>query len=390
MTTVWTYPWAFGVDNVDDDLARIADAGVTGVTIAGHYHSVQTVLPHSPDDGVFESYPGGCHFEPSPRYFRETDIHPPVNDSAPDGESDAFGLVARTARECGLDVNAWTVCLHNSRLGAVNPEYRIESAFGDPHDHALCPSHPAVRTYYEGIVRSMEAYGVDRIDLESVGFPTAFHGHGDGFGHLKNHAVTSNAGQLLLSQCFCDGCRAAAADHDVDFEAAEQLVRELGTEALTGPTSEPPPVDELADRYGAFRQLLSFRAAVVERFVRRLAAATDDVALNYYLADGLGYVPDAVASAGVDLEQLGPHLDAVTAICYTDDPGTARERVRLAREAFDGPVHGGVTLDPAVVDTRTEFEAVVAAVRDLITGDLQVYNHSLLGAEQRQWVAGLD
>jgi len=390
MTAVWTYPWAFGADDVDDELARVADAGITGLNIAGHYHSVQTVLPRRPDDGVFESYPGGCHFEPSSRQFGDTDIDPPVNDSAPDGGPDAFELVARAARDRGLDVNAWTVCLHNSRLGAANPEYRIESAFGDPHDHAPCPSHPAVRTYYEGVVRSMEQYGVDRIDLESVGFPTAFHGHGDAFGHLKNHVVTSDAGQLLLSQCFCDGCRAAAADHDVDLEAAEQLVRELGAEALNGPTSEPPPIDELADRYGTFEELLSFRAAVVERFVRRLAAATDDATLNYYLADGLGYVPDAVAPAGVNLERLGAHLDALTAMCYTADPATARERVRLAREAFDGPVHGGVTLDPAVVETRAAFEGVVAAVREVITGGLQVYNHSLLGTEQRRWVAGLD
>lgn len=397
MTVVWTYPWAFAPATIDDELAELAEMGVDGLTVAGHYHSIQTLLPPRTDTarepsrgdgtgrGVFASYPGGCHFEPDPEYFEATSLDPPVNDSGPDGR-DAFGLVADAAGDHDLDVNAWTVCLHNSRLGAANPDYRIESAFGDAHDHALCPSHEAVRAYYAGVVGNLRDYDVARIDLESIGYSTALHGHGHRFGHLKNHVVTTDAGRVLLSQCFCEGCRAAAAEHAVDFDAARSLVRDLLRDGMRGPTAELPPLDELADRYEPIRSLLSFRAAVVERFVRRLAAASGPVPLHYYLADGLGYVPSAVEPAGVRLESLGDHLDSVTAICYTDSPETARERVGRARAAFDGPVNAGVTLDPAVVPDEAAFRAVSLAGRDAATGGLEVFNYSLMGETQVGWL----
>lgn len=402
MTSVWTYPWTFAADAVDDELAGLADAGVDALTVAGHYHSVQTLAPPrqgvadgggtNPRDGavrsLFESYPGGCHFTPDPAYFEDTDVCPPVNDSGVDGR-DAFGLVADAATDNGLDVNAWTVCLHNSRLGSENPDYRIESAFGDAHDHAFCPSHPAVRAYYGGIVRSLRDYGVARIDLESIGFPNVLHGHGDGFGHLKNHVVSSDVGELLLSQCFCDGCRVAAADHEVDFDAARSLVRNLLQDVLRGPTVEPPSVADLVARYSELGSLFSFRGSIVERFVGQLDEASGAVPLHYYLADGLGYVPSAAEPAGVRLGRLSAHLDAVTAICYTDSPGTARERIQQARAVFDGPVHAGVTLDPDVVETEAEFRAVVRAARDATTGELDVYNYSLMGDEQVAWLAAV-
>lgn len=386
MTTVWTYPWAFDPDGIDDELADLRDAGVTGLSVAGHYHSIQTLLPGSGEAGLFESYPGGCHFELDPAHFEATDIDPPVNDSGPDGGGDAFGAVAGAAADAGLDVYAWTVCLHNTQIGAENPEYRVHSAFGDVHDHAPCPSRPAVRAYYEGVVRSLCNYGVDRVDLESLGFPDALHGHGDRFGHLKNHVVTSDAGRFLLSQCFCEGCRAAATDYGIELAAARTRVRDLLRQVVRGPTSEPPSVSALADSHEEVRALLSFRAAVVERFVRRLADASGDVPLHYYLADGAGYVPSAVESAGVDLARLGEHLDSLTAICYTADPAQARERIRKARASFDGPVHAGVTFDPSVVATADEFRIVTDAARDTATGDLALYNYSLLGETQREWL----
>ncbi|MCW8173443.1 hypothetical protein D8S78_22215 [Natrialba swarupiae] len=65
---------------------------------------------------------------------------------------------------------------------------------------------------------------VSRIDLESIGYPTAFHPHGESYGHLKNFAATDDVSRVLLSQCFCEACQERA---DVDLEATAQLVRDL-------------------------------------------------------------------------------------------------------------------------------------------------------------------
>jgi hypothetical protein len=384
MTTIWTYPWTFAPDTIDDELDALQDAGVTGLTVAGHYHSIQTLLPRCDAHGIFDSYPGGCHFDPDATYFEDTAIEPPVNDSSPDGERDAFGMVATAAG--GLEVNAWTVCLHNSRLGATNPQFRIQSAFGGTHDHSLCPSWPAVRAYYEGIVKSLCDYDISRIDLESIGFPDVFHGHGDEFGHQKNHVIDSDAGHFLLSQCFCDGCGAAATDHPVDLKGARTVVQYLLKETFRGSVSTLPSIDDLLNHYDELQSLLSFRTAVIERLVRRLDAASSDVPLHYYLADGFGYLPATVEPAGVDLERLDSVLDSITVICYTDDPDVARDRIQRARTVFDGPVHAGVTLDPDVVQTEDEFLTVAKTAQEAATGDLAIYNYSLLGDERAQWL----
>ena len=102
-----------------------------------------------------------------------------------------------------------------------------------------------------------------------------------------------------------------------------------------------------------------------------------------------GVVPSAVEPAGVNLDALSAHLDGVTAICHTDSPETARERVREGRAAFDGPVQAAVTLDPDVVPNEAAFREVVLAAREAATGDLAVYNYSLMGDEQVAWLTGV-
>lgn len=383
MTRLWTYPWSVVGDGPAASMAALAGRGVDGVALAGHYHSVQTIEPRASDGPRVQSFPGGCYFEPDPTDFEGRAIDPPVVDVP--GVEDPFGAATTAATDAGLGVRAWTVCLHNSRLGDANPDYRVESVFGDAHDHAPCPSHPEVRAYYAAVVRSLSAYDVDAVDLESVGFPGALHGHGADFGHSKNHAVTTPAGELLFSQCFCDACRAAAADH-LDVSAARERVRELVRRAAAGPGERLPELSALVREDPLFDRLFAFRASVVEDLLAALADASGSVPLNYYVADGFGATPGGGWPAGVVLNRVGEHLDRVTALAYTADPDAARARVRALQSLFDGPVDVGVTLDPAVVDARETFEAVVTAARSVADGELYVYNHAVMTDEHADWL----
>lgn len=382
MAVTWAYPWSFLGDRATASLADLPARRVDAVNVASHYHSIRTLDPQRPER-LFESYPGGCYFDPDPNHFDETPITPSVNQVA--GSADPLGDVVGLASDAGVTVNAWFVCNHNSRLGTENPEYRFESAFGTPHDHALCPSYPAVREYFAGVARSLAAYDVGEIQLESLGFPNAFHGHGSDFGHGKNQTVTGTEQEILLSQCFCDGCRAAAADHDVDFDRAAAVVREQCEEILSGPT-ESVDLTALCETYPVVADLFDFRSQVVERLVGRLADASGPVPLNYYVADGLGHGPEDGWPAGVDLGRLEPYLDRVTALCYVGDPDVARTRVEGVRDAVDRPVDAGVCLDPDVVGSRGEWQTVVGAIRDRCD-ELHVYNYTLLADDHLDWLA---
>jgi hypothetical protein len=382
MAVTWAYPWSFLGDRATASVSDLPARGFDAVNVASHYHSIRTLDPRR-SGGLFESYPGGCHFDPNPDHFADTPISPPVNEVA--GTGDPLGELVGRANDAGVAVNGWFVCNHNSRLGAQNPEYRVESAFGTPHDHALCPSYAAVRKYLAGVARSLAAYDLGEIQLESLGFPNAFHCHGEEFGHSKNYAVTETEEELLVSQCFCEGCYTAASDHRVDLDRAKAVVREE-TAGLLGDPAETVDLAALREEYPVLDDLFDFRAEVIERLARRLAAASGDTPLNYYVADGLGRGPGDGWPVGIDLERLEPHLDRVTALCYVGDAETARSRVEGVRETVSLPVDAGVSLDPDLVEDEDQFRAVVGAVRDRAE-KLHVYNYSLLGDEQLDWLA---
>ncbi|SDR04632.1 hypothetical protein [Natronobacterium texcoconense] len=384
MTGLWTYPWSLSDPCPETTIEGLADAGIDHLKVAAHYHSVRTFDPKADDLG-FDTFPGGCLFDPDETYFERTPIDPPRNESYQ--HPDAFADIVATANDCGIDVDAWLVCAHGTRLAGAWPEYRIEDAFGTAHDHALCPSHDEVRRYYAGIVRNIAHYDVERVDLESLGFPSVVHGHGDRFGHHKDHVITNRADEFLVSQCFCDGCHREARERGiVDLSAAEAVVSRLCEQYLT--TTEPTPsLSELVAEHPELDALFEFRSAVIGDLLATLAAASDDARLSYYLADGGGYAPSSLWPSGVTPGLLGEYVDDVTALCYTDDIDEIDARLTDCEESLDHPIDAGLTLDPSVVEDREQWERLLDRVTERIDGEVFVYNHALLTETQLDWVA---
>lgn len=386
MTAVWAYPWTLHANGVSQELESMAEMGVDAVNLATSYHSIQTVAPRGAT-GLFDSYRGGVFFEPSGE-FDGTELAVPRADVP--GTDDSLREVADVAAEHGIDVNSWTVCNHGSRLAAGNPAFRAESVFGEPHDHALCPSRPAVREYFAALVEAVAAYGVDRIDLETIGFPSAFHGHGHRWGHQKNHVFATPVQRCLVSQCFCDGCRRAAEQRGFDIDAIHERVETLVLDSLDSPAAGPGHgFEALRESEPLVADLFDFRAAVVEGLLAELLESAGGSSLNYYVSDGFGLDVDAVAPAGIDLGRLDRYLDGVTAICYTADPDVARDRLDGVLNAFDGTVHAGVSLAPEYVESEADLRSLVAPIDERIDGTLNVYNHSLCGPTQLEWIEGV-
>lgn len=383
MPTLWTYPWTLHREGIEDACERIAACGIDGLNVASHYHSVRSMQPRFPDD-LFRAYDGGCYFEPGDG-FDDTLIAPTVNHVG--SWKDPLATIVDGVHDHGLAVNAWTVCLHNTRLGATNPDYRIESAFGDAHDHSLCPSHPEVREYFAAVASSITDRNVDEIQLESIGFPNVLHGHGTSFGHDKRQAATTDVERLLLSQCFCEGCRTASASHPVEFDTARTCIRELLRRSFADPTASMPPPDALLDAEPLLGELLDFRATVVERLLERLADTAGSTPLNYYHLEAYGSTPAELSLSGVRTDALETHLDRVTALCYVSDPGLARERIAALERAVDLPVDAGLTLDPAVVERRERLEELVSTVRSTTDGTVALYHHSLASETHLRWLA---
>ncbi|WP_224271007.1 hypothetical protein [Haloprofundus salinisoli] len=384
MPALWTYPWTLFEGGIDKSLARIDDSGFDAINVASHYHSVRSLEPRN-DSKLFRKRAGGCYFEPKADRFAETTIEPIQNDI--EETEDPLRDIVDAASDRGLSVNAWTVCLHNTRLGAANPQYRIESAFDDAHDHAFCPSHPEVREYFAAVVASVVDCGVADIQLESVGYPSVFHSHGVEYGHDKRQVLTSPTEELLFSQCFCDGCAAAAESHTVDFDIAQTTVRELVSESLETPHSDPISLDALVQEHDDLADLFDFRADVVTEFVERLADAAGKSTLTYYdMPTPLGTAPGSGWASGIQYSALEPHLDRVTALCYVSDPAVASDLIRTFQRTTHLPVDVGLTLDPSLLSSEAELRTMVDSVRSETDGRIFVYHHSLLTDAQFGWL----
>src|SRR5690606_4032824 len=133
MTSVFCFAEDLLGEGVPTVLDHLGETGADSVTLAATYHQARDVFPHHPDGALRYLPSGSCAFQPDPRRYGLLAPEP-----GPGGQDPLAELVeAASAR--GLTTAAWTVVLHNSRLGHAHPEVTVRNALGDRLRHALCP-----------------------------------------------------------------------------------------------------------------------------------------------------------------------------------------------------------------------------------------------------------
>ncbi|HEV2371237.1 MAG TPA: hypothetical protein VGS19_03630 [Streptosporangiaceae bacterium] len=213
------YPW----DVVGDPEAAplVASLGADQVTLAAAYHATRALTPRHPGHRVVLAPDAAVYYPPGGQRWRGRRLRP-----APAGwmpTPDSFTAAATQLRACGLAVNAWAVLLHNSRLGAANPDLTVVNAYGDHYPWALCPAQAEVREYAACLSAEVAALPqVDAIELEACGWY--------GFDHLSSHDKTggvrlSGQARYLFSLCFCPACARAYAAAGIDAGRLRDLVQ---------------------------------------------------------------------------------------------------------------------------------------------------------------------
>ncbi|MZD10536.1 hypothetical protein GTW43_36485 [Streptomyces sp. SID5785] len=218
-TSVFVYPW--DVNGDPDAARRIADLGAEQVTLAAAYHSTRALTPRHPRHRVVTAehaavlYPAGRE-----RWHGRVPAPYPAGDWAP---GDAFGEAAAALTAAGLDVHTWVVLAHNSRLGAEHPDTSVVNAYGDRYPWAPCIAQSATRAYLVDLAAEAATRpGARGTELESLGWY--------GLAHLHAHDKTAGvalgeAGQYLMSLCFCLACREGYGRQGLDPDALARSVR---------------------------------------------------------------------------------------------------------------------------------------------------------------------
>ncbi|MFI7012305.1 hypothetical protein [Streptomyces sp. NPDC050145] len=313
-TSVFLYPW-----DVNGDPAaarRIADLGVGQVTLAAAYHSTRALTPRHPHHRIVTAAHAAALYPVDRRHWHGRVPAPyPAGDWAP---GDAYGEAAAALADAGLDVHTWVVLAHNSRLGAEHPDTSVVNAYGDRYPWAPCIAQPATRAYLVDLAAEAATRpGARGTELESLGWYGLAHLHA----HDKIAGVTlGDAGQYLMSLCFCLSCRDGYGRQGLDPDELARAVRVALEPVWRGEACDDgwASVEKLlgADRAGATRvhrdttaQSLQEEAVAAVR-----AAAPADTAFQVLLhADPVPY--HCGANAGVDPAHILSVADGVVVPC---------------------------------------------------------------------------
>jgi hypothetical protein len=378
---LWCYPWDLADEGIDRALDRLqGEAGVTGISVATHYHSVDQLRPHADllPKGVssrrFRSA-GGAQFQPEARHYAATRFRPVVAEWV--RKSNPLAAIAEVCAKRGLNLRAWHVCLHSSITVARWPAGAIKDVFGDASSTWLCPSNPDVRELLRGMIADLsEVYPFEAIELESAVFPTDLHVHA----HRKVGFDCGPAGDWLRSLCFCESCRQQASQEKSDVRAAEASARVYLDKVLSTGDAMAMPIAALLAAEPALAAYADWRCRQVTSLIQ-LVRSTCGCRLVVQRAGNPLW-------SGADYAKIAAHCDALMPLYYESAP----DRLEAVVEQAAGEV-GGVdrvelglyACTPPCSDSAGLVAAVKKAV-ELGVRSVNVYHYGLIPLRRLEWV----
>lgn len=375
---IWAYPWDVLDEGIEATADRLDSLGIDDVCLATNYHSVQPFLPHNPERRTFFAH-ASSYFHPSDDYKR---LRPVPNETM--GEADWLAEIDNALSGTDIGLTSWTIGCHNSRLGLANPDVTLTSPHGDSLVFGLCPSHPDVQSYLVTLLADIDGRAsVERIELESFDY---FYGTGFGWHHDKYHTRLGRLGEFLFGLCFCEHCRAHAADAGVETERARALAAEAIDAIAEGSLAHDAKPRAWLEANPSLAAYVEARTDTLAGMFSELASAVD-AALGYYV--GLLSVEESWMH-GADLAKLGEHVDYFTVTAYESTRRAAVQQVRAARElAPDVSLHAGVRpCHPDVYDVRT-LEAIVDGLVEEGVPRIAFYNYGMLPERNLEWLGSV-
>ncbi len=372
-TSIWTYPWDM-VDGGPRKVAdRIAETGLTAISLTATYHCFDELRPHGTGSRFLTVTESAAYYPCRPALF-DHPLVPKRSDLI--GPEDWTACVS-AARSAGLDLVAWTLFLHNSTLAGNCPQMAQQTCIGERLRHQLCPANADVRQYVRNLATDICSTGVDVLECESMSY--------GGFGHTHYHpkiGVDLGAGgRYLISLCFCDACELGARSAGVDVDAVRSYAsREVEQIFATGDPLTVTP-EELTDRDDGLRAFATFRDEVVTSLTQEVAAAAGKPIR--LLAMGDRY------TSALDIPAIAEHVDAVEYLCYTPDADRIRTTISsaAAQTGSTGKIGVGLQAYPPASPDMATLSRTVETTRRSDVGLISFYNYGIMPEQNLSWIS---
>lgn len=378
---IYAYPWDLAETGVAPFVDEMRGIGLDTVSLTASYHAGKFLRPNGRGK-VFFPEDGTVYFRTRPDLYGA--IKPVPNSLL--AERDVLRELCDTP---GIAANAWTILLHNTRLGLLYPESTVANAFGDRYIYNLCPTAPEARAYAVALCRDVtESYPVTGLSLETPGFLPYVHGYHHEFALVRPNRWMNH----LLGLCFCRHCLRGAEAAGIEARRLQARVCDEVDAYLRTDIDLPDDMAEaiwLADAVtdAGLSAFLRWRSEVVTSLVREIRTAVRPDA-------DVSVIPSiARPSAGCWFEGSDPRALAEAAgileVCLYET-GVARVRADLwdvqRRLRGTGRLRG--ILRPAYPDLTSPSEVVgaVAALRAAGVDEIAFYNHGHLRPASLAWI----
>jgi hypothetical protein len=391
-------------ETVDVVIDRLEQAGLDGAVMAAAYHHSRDVFPHNPGRKVAYLEGGTVYFRPDFGRYSDARLTPRVASIA--GDSDPLGMLCEAGQRRGIDVSAWVVVMHNSRLGFAAPDCAPQTALGDPLLNTLCPAHPSVRAYAEALVGDVARYGLTSIKLEALSYMPFDHG----YHHERSFVPLSPNIRFLLGVCFCEHCMTHARSMNVDAERVRARVADLIGAVLESSNNETNEMEVEEDRLRAecdaeLGRYLDARLEVITSLAERITAAAHSVSsatrVMFLDLSGalLGYTsgrPTTERTAasiawrdGIDVPAVAQHCDGLGMLGYFADSDRLDHEVSAYQQVMPADRQLEVLLRPMSPDSRSadELAAKVGVLHRRGIREIGFYHYGLMRLESLGWIS---
>jgi hypothetical protein len=374
---IFTYAWDLDAEGYDTAVGRIADAGFNAINLACAYHAGKFLLPRNPRHRVYFPEDGAVYFEPDrSRYGR---IKPRVS-SLVGSTGDPLRTLDNACQKRGIDLVAWTVCLHNTWLGEHFPDCTVHNAFGDPILHSISPAHPDIREYMTAVLTDIVSNAnVRAVQLESP----EYMGYEHGFHHEVLPVTLDDMQRLLLGLSFNPVEMERAGNEGIDTEALRRQVADTLDVSWNEPESTQRMVDQLLanpdfESYGALLSLIE--AEFIEELRNAVRQTRDGVEVRLF----------AGMAASDNSRPLPAHITELAdglLTGYVASDVAARTRARQLKEIMDDkPVYGMVRAISPDAKEPEDAASRIRSWREAGADGVDVYNYGFMPAPMIQAV----
>jgi len=347
-----------GASNAIDKM--ISEAGTNALLLFTHHDYITAKdwnikLTHTESkDTEIE----GFWFEIDPKYYENTIIKP-IKTKTPGLENrDAFGEIARVAKEKGLEVYALNMhrpaAVHHAEEYDKYEELHMRTVNGQKVPAVLCQNQPEVKKFYKAYIDNLDDKYGDLLD----GFCLGLLDHYALFGfETLTDELADTLGIKRFSNpemglsCFCNVCVKQAKEQGIDVEKIKKgLLKGIELGYI------PEKIERMSKADEAFRFLLDipeylewlrFRSAVHTEAHKDLYEYIKNINSDYKIGlDIYGAKDDWKYQT--KFNELAKYCDWIKPMYYSstyEGPLTSKdigEGVKLAKSLTDKPIYPGV------------------------------------------------